>query len=253
MSISSIKIIKVLNKLKPLIRQKFDTILEEYNGLSTQYKIDQSPVTKLDIFISNLFKEHFLQEFPQLNFYSEEDQGSFSYPLCILDPVDGTKELVAGIPEWVVSFGIYQTDLIADVRNYSWIYNPVTGFEISSDTLICEGERNIGLQNHQGMVSRTEYKEGDYSYLKNKMDLIPVGSIAYKLALLASGQGGYVLSKRDKNVWDILAGTHICAANGLLCYQKNGQLLRIQKELYKADFLWCKKENTGALDFIIEK
>jgi fructose-1,6-bisphosphatase/inositol monophosphatase family enzyme len=65
-----------------------------------QLKDDMSPVTELDLFVSNLIKENFSSYLDQeYTFFSEEDFDSLKDKSIILDPIDGTKEFIAGIPQ----------------------------------------------------------------------------------------------------------------------------------------------------------
>ena len=236
MSEEKSKIIQILNALKPQIRQKIDDLKDGKQPLQKSLKSDKSPVTVLDQFISKLFYKTFLQEFSGVNFLSEEEEEKrLSFPLFILDPVDGTKEFIENRDEWVISFGLYHSSELADPRNFSWIYNPLNLFEISSERIINPG--NVpNIEFDQVLVSRTEYQSG----LHEDENALAVGSIAYKLGLFAAGHGKKVVSKRDKNVWDIAAGTHICLKNNIQAFQGQKEFNEIQDLLIKSPFTWTR-------------
>ena len=44
--------------------------------------------------------------------------------------------------------------------------------------------------------------------------MLPIGSIAYKLALTAAGKGDLSISLKPKNEWDICAGVALVEASG---------------------------------------
>jgi myo-inositol-1(or 4)-monophosphatase len=234
------QVISVLNMIKDDIGQKFDQIFVEQELLEIKEKGDRSLVTNIDLFISDLFKKHFMEKFPELHFYSEEDQHSWGFPLIILDPIDGTRELSKGVGECAVSFGIYFSYDFEDPRNISWIYNPFTGMEVNS----IDHTKNMNRISDKTLfsyVSRSEFEKGLYNNLKHGVDdlvFLPKGSIALKLGLLSGGCGHFVITKKPKNIWDIAAGTHICLNRGIKLYQNGKRISRITKETFENDLIW---------------
>lgn len=230
MSKLEIQIESTLSEIKTIVRDKVKELRADQSKVKSQLKSDRSIVTTLDLFISELFKKKINAQFPEVSFYSEEDKGEFKFPICILDPLDGTKEFAAGKDEFCVSFGIYYSQDLLDERNFSWIYNPVTEEEISS-------RMRVEVQ-HQSMtfVSNTEYEanlhQEDFLAYKS------VGSIAYKLLKLIHGECDLVISKRPKNIWDIAAGTHICLLNGIKAFEKELELKYLREELLQPELVW---------------
>lgn len=236
------EIFQLLQSLKPVLRQKIDEI---QGDIKIKNKADSSPVTELDIFISKTLKKIFTEKYPFLNFYSEEEMEKFEYPVIIVDPIDGTKEFIKGSDEWVVSFGVYYSSNILDERNFSWIYNPTNLLEICSNGYANGGHLSKNLDD-KILVSITEYDSG--LYRNSNQNLLPVGSIAYKLALLSLGKCKAVVTKRDKNVWDILAGTHLCLLRNMIFYSTHEQnLTQIKNLFYKKDMIWCKENHLDSI------
>ncbi|HNO25320.1 MAG TPA: inositol monophosphatase family protein, partial [Leptospiraceae bacterium] len=66
------------------------------------------------------------------------------------------------------------------------------------------------------LVSKSEHREGLYSdsFWKDQGNIVPKGSIAYKLALSALSESDICISLKPKNIWDICAGTAIINASG---------------------------------------
>lgn len=152
--------------------------------------------------------------FKEFSFFSEEDQDSFSHQnVFILDPIDGTKEFRLGIKECCLSFSILNTLSFCDEQNIHWIWN----FFNEDESLYCDGKVTVNKSSFE--VPRTDKKKvilisrNDYLRLnlKNVVSddfiLCPVGSIAYKLQLLAAKKCDAVISITNKNIWDICAGT----------------------------------------------
>jgi len=231
------RILSTLSKLKGEISQKID---ESLDNLLIKIKEDNTIVTDLDIFISERIREEFKKEFPDLSFFSEEHPDNFCFPMIILDPIDGTREFANGVNECAISFGVYYSSDFNDPRNFSWLYNPFTGFEIHSGNPVIRGK---DLTNDQllAFVSRSEFDKKLFQS-NEQINYQPKGSIAYKLGLLAAGAGDFVMSKRPKNIWDIMAGTHLCFARGMYLFHNGKKIERLDEELIQNDLLWCTEE-----------
>lgn len=242
---------EIKNKVKVFLSQKFNT----GHGLSeVKTKDDNTLVTEVDFFISNLVENIFKnnKDYASYTFYSEEKNNIFSYPCIILDPIDGTKEMVNGVNECAISLSVLEgPSMIEGVvekkpmhLNWSWIYNPFTGFERGSFnnnfTLRVESEKKELF----GLVSRTEWAKGTYGNMEN---IHPRGSIAFKLGLLASGACDFVISTTPKNIWDIAAGTHLCVQQGIYLHSSSGVIESLDKALYKPPLLWCSSKNLPSL------
>lgn len=213
-------------------------------SLSTQFKFDKSFITEIDIFVSELIKKQLLNSsFQNYTFFSEEDFDSYHFPAAILDPIDGTRELIKGFPECAVSLALMNSATIADPLNMAWIYNPFSGFSLDSRMPFTQGNFNQ-LPKFSALVSRSEFEKGLYqSYLNNELiNIAPRGSIAFKLALLASGSCDFVISLVPKNVWDIAAGTILCSQRGIHFYQNGKKVNALESQLYGGVLLWCHED-----------
>ena len=60
--------------------------------------------------------------------------------------------------------------------------------------------------------SRSEIRRGEFSRFEHIVEVEAVGSIAYKLALVASGRANATWSLGPKNEWDIAAGVALIQA-----------------------------------------
>ena len=87
-------------------------------GIAVEWKSDQSPVTIADRGAEELLRKTLLGRFPNDGFLGEEfgdTPGSSGYR-WIIDPIDGTRSFVRGIPIWACMVGLeYQGELIAGV------------------------------------------------------------------------------------------------------------------------------------------
>lgn len=95
-----------------LAMQYYDT------DLAIEWKQDQSPVTVADREAEKLLRSTLLGHFPNDGFLGEEfgDQPGTSGYRWIIDPIDGTRSFMRGIPVWATLLGLeYQGEVIAGV------------------------------------------------------------------------------------------------------------------------------------------
>ena len=204
-----------LKVVKQAVRKAGDAILriadDHYSEAAKQ--ADRSVVTKADIEADQILQHHLRKEFPDYGWLSEEtkdDKSRFQRDrVWIVDPMDGTREFVMGVPEFVVSVGLAEKKQII----LGVIYNPSTG-ELY-EAVRHRGAKLNGKQvscNHQlngkpkVEVSRLDIEKNRFAGYQSYLNLYPCGSIAYKLARLAAGQADGTLSVTPKNEWDIAGG-----------------------------------------------
>lgn len=240
-----------LEQLKKDIYSK----LKEYDSrkMEISRKEDLSFVTEFDIFISERVQELFKARYSHLNFYSEENPEKFEYPMIMLDPLDGTREFIKGYGECAVSLAILNSSDVLDPKNYGWIYNPFSGFEISSDLHIPIHIRKVTPPTVHVMVSRSEWEKNLIGHTRNeKVSITPMGSIAYKLGLLAAGACDVVISKRPKSIWDIAAGVIICASRSIKSFSNNVEITTLDKVKLESNFIWGKEEEIEIARYLAE-
>jgi myo-inositol-1(or 4)-monophosphatase len=141
----------------------------------------------------------------------------------VVDPIDGTREFIEGIPEWCVSIGLVEDG--APVAG--GIFNPATG-----ETVIGSLETGVTLNGSRARVtdptdgrritvlaSRSEMRRGEWDTMKEaSFDIRPCGSVAYKLGLVAAGRADATWTLVPKSEWDVAAGTALVrAAGGVVC------------------------------------
>ena len=137
----------------------------------------------------------------------------------VVDPIDGTREFVEGIPEWCISIGLLEHE----VPVAGGIFNPATNELVlgSLETGVTyngaparvrvpsPGERPTVL------ASRSEIKRGEWDGLEKEGVVVrPCGSVAYKLSLVAAGLVDATWTVVPKSEWDVAAGCALVRAAG---------------------------------------
>jgi histidinol-phosphatase len=106
-----------------LLVQQAGTMALDYQrrGVTTETKHDNSPVTAADRACEALIVEGIAREFPADGVVGEEgaNRESRSGRKWIIDPIDGTKDFVRGIPLWAVLIGLEQDGEIVAGAAYS--------------------------------------------------------------------------------------------------------------------------------------
>ena len=209
--------------------------------MQVDLKADKSFVTEIDLFVSNLIKNQLATDsrFKNYAFFSEEDFSDYTFPCAILDPIDGTRELVKGRPECAVSLALMNSSEISDPKNFAWLYNPFSGFSLDSEMKFTPS-LDKSIQKLLTFVSRSEFHKGHYNQYLNhpQIDLTPRGSIAFKLGLLASGACDFIITLEPKNVWDIAAGTILCEQRGIHFYQNGKRIFNFDRVRYNEVMIW---------------
>jgi len=208
-----------------------DAAIEAGNLILNYYKADyeikdkgyHNPVTTADHASDNRLKEILTQSFPEYGWLSEETVDSKvrlkNERVWVVDPLDGTKEFIEGVPHFVVSIALVENGFpIIGV-----LYNPVTrelfsaakgkGARLNGKSIHCSTKNN--LSDMIILNSRSETRKGLWNpYISTFGELKPIGSVAYKLGLTAAGEADIFASLRPKNEWDICAGNCIINESG---------------------------------------
>lgn len=82
----------------------------QHKGVSAENKDDDSPVTAADKACEKLLVEAIMREFPNDGILGEEgaNKESKNGRRWIVDPIDGTRDYVRGIPLWAILIGLEQ-------------------------------------------------------------------------------------------------------------------------------------------------
>lgn len=227
---------------------------DDSHQLIISQKSDRSLVTEIDHYVSNLIKEKIGEDaLKSVCFFSEEDNVELFFPAIILDPIDGTSQLAKGQSDCCISLALVEDTDVSSDKNLAWIYNPFTGFEINTSTRFVP-PKNINTAPFLGLISKSDYKRGIFNDLNVPEDVIlfPKGSIALKLALLADGFCDFVFSRTPKNIWDVAAGCILLQQRGYRTYTREGELKKIDKDIFQGPLLWCREEHFETLKGLLE-
>jgi myo-inositol-1(or 4)-monophosphatase len=190
-------------------------------AIEAEYKAGHDPVTEADKAVDTVLHQNLLREGE--GWLSEESADDLSRlqksRVWVVDPLDGTREFVAGIPEFCVSVA-----MVEDGRAVAGgICNPATNEmflgSLESGVLYngkpARPSQRTTLDGALVLASRSEVKRGEWKHFeKANFKVRPMGSVAYKLALVSAGLADITFTLVPKNEWDVAAGAALVESAG---------------------------------------
>lgn len=212
-------------------------LLLQENGFTVELKANNELLTQADLKANAILNKHLMVNFPQTGWLSEESADNaarlaFS-KVFIVDPIDGTIEYARNIPEYAISVALAENGQVI----LAAVFNPATdqlfyaakgqGAWLNDNKITCCATAPESLT---FLASRSEDKRGEWDRFKENHHVKIVGSIAYKLALVAAGMADATFSLGPKNEWDIAAGVLlVLEAGGVVTTQHGKEFIFNQK------------------------
>lgn len=221
MNLSMESIIELVHSAKSLI-------MDEAMSHDITVKGQADFVTRVDTSVQSFLQKELYQRCPKVQFMGEEgpvQSADAAKPMWILDPIDGTTNLIYGFRHSAVSLGYYEGGRIGAAV----IYNPfseetfyavrgqgaflngrpirVTGSQALKDSLIA-----IGTSPYNKEMAPANF-ESFQRIFRQSLDIRRSGSAALDLAYVACGRlDGYF--ERNLKPWDFAAGSLIVEEAG---------------------------------------
>jgi myo-inositol-1(or 4)-monophosphatase len=207
------------------------------------------PVTAADLAIDAVLREALPR--PGEGWLSEEtvdDRRRLEADrVWIVDPLDGTREFVEGIPEWCISIGLVE----GGVPVAGGILNPATDQMVvgAVGAGVTLNGRHVALRPQGGpsgslagarvLASRSEVRRGEWArFADAPFEVIACGSVAYKLGQVAAGLADATWTLVPKNEWDVAGGAALIRAAGLhLCHADGTERVFNRADPLMPDFL----------------
>ncbi len=218
------------------VRSAGELILEHFGKpIEVRLKDEGSPVTVADSVADALLRKELTQRFPADGWVSEETADNRDRlareRVWVVDPLDGTKEFVRGLPEFAISVALVKAGMPILGIVYNPALNELYAAEKGSGTCLNGRRTQIsGTTEFEGahlLASRSENEF--FVLLSSLLHIRPVGSVAYKLALIAAGTADLIISFRPKSEWDVCAGTLLVEEAGGRVTDLTGSPLRFNR------------------------
>lgn len=189
--------------------------------VSTSAKANSDPVTEADLAVDRALRKELVR--PGEAWLSEETADNparlAAGRVWVVDPLDGTKEFVEGLPEWCVSIALVEDgEAVA-----GGIFNPAADFvALGAEGLGCHlngaavgVSETCDFNRMTVLASRSEVRQGEWiGWDGSELSVIAMGSVAYKLARVACGLADATWTLVPKHEWDVAAGVALVRAAG---------------------------------------
>lgn len=186
-------------------------------------KDDDTPVSEADLAVDKLLHDRLRSARPAYGWLSEETEDDRERlrkkRLFVVDPIDGTRAFLKGRPHYCISLAVVEDDqpIVAA------LFNPATdelftaraghGAQLNGKAIKptkrskIEGAHLIG---HEGLYRHPSWPEP----WPDDITISTINSIAYSVALVASGQMDGSVSLTGKSDWDLAAADLIMREAG---------------------------------------
>lgn len=178
-----------------------------------EIKPDDSPVSEADIAVDRALKEKLTAARPGYGWLSEESVDDPRRLQCervwVVDPIDGTRAFLKELPEWTIAAALVEGERPV----IGIVFNPATGefFEAESGRGAWLNGDAIAvrdpapLEGSELITSRSLLRRKIWRAEWPRLETRWVNSVAYRLALVASGACDGTLSLSRKHDWDLAA------------------------------------------------
>jgi 3'(2'),5'-bisphosphate nucleotidase len=218
------------------------TILRVYAGdFAVEKKADASPVTLADQLAEAIVLAKLGAATPEIPVIAEERAAAYGLPgaapprFWLVDPLDGTKEFIQHIPEFCVCIALVEDGRPVVAVEYNpaadRLYTAVRGQGTTVNGTAARVSTTAHVPDAVVLASRSEDKRGEWDAFKSRVHVKLTGSVAFKLAELATGAGDATFTLTPKNEWDICAGSLLVEEAGGQVTDLAGAPLRFNRSV----------------------
>jgi len=250
------------NELKTVAENLIDTFnkagkesIELYDkGLKIEIKKDNSPVTNGDLRANELITEKILELTPNIPIISEETVDlnikNKSKIFWLIDPIDGTKEYIAGNDEYTLNAALVINTipvigLVGAPKKDRLFFSHGLGesYLIENNKII---KINCSKKQPKDKVVALSSIGKPSDIILNKLKEYKVNSIvqmasSYKFCVIASGEYDIYAARERANEWDYAAGHAVASNAGAIIETLDGKPFLYGKEDYRNPSLLMRR------------
>ena len=250
------------NELKVISESLIDTFnqagmmsIDLYKkGLQIEIKADNSPVSNGDLKVNELISNKIRDLTPNIPIVSEEtvdlDVKNEAKIFWLIDPIDGTKEYIAGKDEYTLNAALVintipVVGLVGVPKKNRLFYTYSSG----ESYLIENGKtQKINCKKHQpkGKIVALSSAIKPSDIILNKLREFNVTSIvkmasSYKLCVIATGEYDIYAARERANEWDYAAGHAVAQNAGAIIKTLDEKPFLYGKEDYRNPSILIKR------------
>ena len=236
-------------------REAGATALAMQGAVSETSKSDGSPVTQGDLAADAIIRHHLSLAFPADAILSEEYPDSSARLSCprlwIVDPIDGTKDYLAGAAEWAVQVALaIDGRLVLGVLDLPGEGLCLVGVPGAGAWLLdADGERPLILDHTASDVLITSESKRNRDAVTRIRAALPeftslhATSVGVKVWRIIAGIAGLYIHPRSIAEWDAAAPAAVLAAAGGTATDLAGQTLVFNTPSGRCEGLVFSKRN----------
>ncbi len=238
---STIDLARLRPELHDLIQEAGKIALDHFRQNPKRWdKAPDQPVTEADVAIDDFLRERLMaltagDGVAWLSEETEDDPARLAARhVWIVDPIDGTRSFAEGKPEFTISVA-----LVADgVPVLAALLNPAKDELFTAERglgAMLNGEALrvspcLALDGARIAVSEGEDRRAAFKRAFPEAEIVRIGSLAYKMAKVATGRFDAFFSRRKACDWDVAAGTLILEEAGGRVSDASGRPLSFNRE-----------------------
>ena len=189
--------------------------------IAAEYKAGHDPVTEADRALDVVLRKNLLRQGEGwLSEESADDLARVNYDrVWVVDPLDGTREFVQGIPEFCVSIAMVERGrpiaggICNPATNETFLGAVDSGLTYNGKA--AKVSQRGELDGAVVLASRSETKRGEWVQFQTApFKVEPMGSVAYKLARVSAGLSDITFTLTPKHEWDVAAGAALVMSGG---------------------------------------
>ena len=251
---------------KEELRKIAESLIETFNfageesirlfkeGLRIEIKKDKSPVSNGDLRVNELISKKISELTPNIKIISEETVDlsikNTSKVFWLIDPIDGTKEYIAGKDEYTLNAALVINTVpmlglvgVPKKQRLFYTYAPGESFLIEK-----KQTKKINCKKLQpkGKVVALSSVLKPSDFILNKLKEYNVNSIvkmasSYKFCVIATGEYDIYAAKERANEWDYAAGHAVAQNAGAIIKTLDEKPFLYGKENYRNQSLLIKR------------
>ena len=186
-------------------------------------KPGNSPVSAADFAVDDFLRETLTAARPDYGWLSEETIDSperlSAHRTFVVDPIDGTRAFIEGRRTWCVSIAVVEAGVplvgVLDCPARGEIYEATAQSAAvlnGSEIVVSNGSDDLRIAGPKAMLAAAP------SYMRSEQVIPYIPSLAYRVAMVASGELDATFIKPNSHDWDL-------AAADLILRRAGGQVL----------------------------
>ena len=216
-------------------------------GVKTWAKAGGSPVTEADLAVDRLLQDRLLSARPGYGWLSEEtvdDRSRLSAPRTfVVDPIDGTVAFIRDRPWWAVSIAVVEEgEPVAGVLHAPALaetYTAQTGAGAALNGVRIHAGERTELEGCAILADARTLQRPGWPQPWPQMRIESRNSVAYRMALAASGAFDAVVALSSKCDWDLAAADLIVREAGAVATDHRGRRFAYNQPSARKPSLIC--------------